>query len=210
MGLFDLGSSKSTSSSSSETSASQTTPQTGTLSSGAAIGLGNINVTATRDRANSTANITVNNIQSDQGAINSAFSFGSDVLDLADRVDNRASTANLEFLGKISNFADLSQQTALSMAKMSELQASEAMQRVSDASSKALDLTQAALLKSQSAALDYGSKFAQDAQDASMKALDYVYQSSQSETAKLADKSLMWIVGAAVLVAMIPVLMRMK
>jgi hypothetical protein len=128
-------------------------------------------------------------------ALNFAADVSSDNTALTGRVLDKQTAANIEFLGQVSNFSELSAQTAREQAELSERQAADAMKLVQKANADALAM---------------GGKFAQDAQNASMKALDYVFESTKSETARLSEISMKWIVGAAVLLAAIPILARLK
>lgn len=192
MSLFGAGNSESKSSTSSSTSASQTGLQVSDNAS--ALGFGNLSVGGGKK---STTALTINSQTTDFGAIKSALNFADgafgDATALAGDTLSRGTTANLEFLGQVSKFASLSSQTQLANAKMSESQTAMAIDAVQRAQANALEVT---------------NKLAQDTQTATLKAMDYVFESTKSETGRLAENSLKWIVAAAVVVFVIPLMMK--
>lgn len=218
MGFFDK---KATTSNS--TSASQTTPSVGGVNNdGSAFGFGNISSSGKYGSNTITVNTTDGGaIAGAFGVADTAFDFASgtvrdavaltadaqrtalsfvdhaygDTVALAGRVLDKQTVANLEFLGEVSNFASLSAKTQLENAALSERQAALAIGEVRKAQTEALSMT---------------NKLAQDTQTATLKALDYVFESSKSETARLSETSMKWVVGAAALVFVVPFLFRVK
>lgn len=215
MGFLDVGSSRSKSSSS--TNASQTTPSTGAFSDGTALGLGNISSSGKYGDTK----VNLNLIETDAGAVESAMNFAADAFSdasalaadvqrtalsfasdatrdnvaLTGRVLDKQTVANLEFLGQVSNFAELSAQTARENAELSERQAAAAMSAVAKANASALDMT---------------NRLAQDTQTATLKALDYVFEAGKSEVARLSESSLKWILIAGVALFVLPLIVKGK
>jgi hypothetical protein len=156
--------------------------------------------------------ITMN--QTDHGAIQQALGFAGEASAMNAAVQS-------EFLGAVSNFADLSATLQAEQMASSERQAQsvidavgssqrEANVLISDIAGEAFENNQFALewvgkmagdsADYNRAALEQVAAFGQASQNASETALDYVFEASKSEQAELTEMLSKWGIGAAVLV----------
>lgn len=151
-------------------------------------------------------NLSVSN--TDYGAIGDALEFAGDVF--SDSL-YATSQAQSEFLGEVGNFADTAAAMSEYQAQLSSDQAKEAFYFAESMAAKNSSLAESFSQNIASAydtANDSMLVYAQSSQDATTTALDYVFESSKSETERVSDGLIKWgaIVGVVAIVA--PVVLR--
>lgn len=157
--------------------------------------------------------LSVNVSTTDYGAIDLALDFARSAGNLIEETLRFGADANAEFLGEVGDFASLSASTAERMAELSDRQSERYLSEVSNqanANREFLEDANANLATAYQANntryFDAVGQNAQFTQKANEKALDYVFQSSKSESERITGDVIKWGSWLAIAVISAPVL----